>query len=576
MPAQGAAQWVIAPRNEEFERRTALALGIHPLLAAVLYSRGLTSPHQIEDFLQPSADQLHSPETLPDIGPATERIVTAIQNQETVLVHGDYDADGICSAALLTRFLSKLGVDVNYYIPHRIKDSYGLNQHAVQQATDAGIKLIIAADCGVTAHEAVAAARRGGADVVVVDHHEPDSHLPQGAWIIDPKRPDNQYPERELAAVGLCFKLATAVCERLDLSQQSLQRAFLDLVALGTIADMAPLVGENRTLTALGLKLMPNTRKVGLQALLKICKLDSTVRASDVAFRLAPRLNAVGRMADATQALELLLTDDKQQALRQALHLDSINRERQQHQQDIYYQALRRVEEEVDLDQEPVIVLSSPDWHVGVVGIVASKLLERFHRPAIVLVEENGRARGSARSIAGFDISEGLRQCADMLLEYGGHAAAAGLTLQSEKVDAFRQHINAVATATISPEDTVPQLKVDAQVELAEIDGELAEDLARLGPCGQANPEPLFVARGVEVIDCETVGHSNQHLKVYVATDASPLECIGFGMADQAAGVQRGGYVDICFTPEIDEYQGRRHLQLRLAAIQPAQPAPRS
>ncbi len=574
MPGQG--QWLVAPRNQEFEQDIALALGIHPLVAAVLYARGFTTEEQISDFLQPSVDKLISPDMLPDIGPAVERIVEAVHRREPVLVHGDYDADGISSAALLTRFISTLGADVSYYIPHRINDHYGLSSLAVEQAAQSGIKLIIAVDCGVSAIEPIAAARAAGADVIVVDHHEPGPHLPEGAWVIDPKRADSQYPERDLASVGLSFKLASAVCERLGLSQQSLQRAFLDLVALGTIADMVPLVGENRILAAHGLKLLPHTRKVGLRALLEVCQLNSTVTASDVAYRLAPRINAVGRMADATEALELLLTDDEEMAQRRALRLDSINRERQQKQNGIYYEALRQVDEEMDLAHHPVIVLSSPDWHLGVVGIVAAKLLEKYHRPAIVLVEEGDQARGSARSIEGFDIAAALEDCSDILARYGGHARAAGLTIETANLDEFRERINILAAQSISPEDISLQVRIDAEVELYEIDAELAKSLLLLEPCGQANPEPLFLARAVEVLDCQSVGHSNQHLKIFGATDSSPVECIGFGMSREAAWIQRGSPIDICFTPEIDEYQGRQKLQLRLEAVRPATPAPRS
>lgn len=570
MAGPGAAPWVVAPRNSEFEHEVALTLGIHPLVAAVLHSRGVTVVDDIADFLQPSADDLVDPATLPDIEPAVDRLVAAVQQQETVLVHGDYDADGICSAALLTRFISTLGADVRYYIPHRINDHYGLSSRAVEQAAQSGVTLIIAVDCGVSAVEPIAAARAAGADVIVVDHHEPGPQLPEGAWIIDPKRADSKYPERDLASVGLSFKLATAVCERLELSQQSLQRAFLDLVALGTIADMVPLMGENRILTALGLKLLPHTRKVGLRALLQVCQLNSTVTASDIAFRLAPRLNAVGRMADATEALELLLTDDQDVALRDALRLDSINRQRQQEQESIYCEALRKIDEEIDLEQDRVIVLASPQWHLGIVGIVASKLLEKYHRPTILLVQEDDQLRGSARSIAGFDIAQALQQCSDLLLRHGGHAAAAGMTLEKDKLCVFRERLNLLAAESISPEDIAPQVRADAEVELFEIDAELVESLLLLEPCGQGNPEPRFVARGVQVVDCQSVGSSNQHLKLYVAAEQHPVECIGFGMSGEARWLQRGSQVDICFTPEIDEYQGQHKLQLRLAAVRPA------
>ena len=570
MAGQVGAPWRVVPRDEEFERSIARTVGIHPLLAGALRNRGLTTTEQISDFIQPSPDALLSPENLPDIGPATERIAVAIHSREPVLVHGDYDVDGICSTALLVRFLRKLDVPVQPHIPHRINDQYGLDGPALVRAAQSGIKLIIAVDCGVRATEPIAAARQAGADVIVVDHHEPGPQLPSGAWIIDPKRGDNQYPERELAAVGLAFKLATAVCERLSLSQQSLQQAFLDLVALGTIADMAPLVGENRTMARLGLQLLPRTRKAGLRALLQVCQLDATVTASDVAFRLAPRLNAAGRMADATEALELLLTDDEQAAQKGALRLDSINRDRRAQQEHVYSEALREVEGQIDLEDERIIVLSSPRWHLGVVGIVASKLLDKYDRPAILLVEEDGRARGSARSIEGLDMAATLQECSDLLLRHGGHATAAGLTLETANVQAFRERINALAAASISLEELAPALEADAEVDLFEVDAELVKDLLLLEPCGRGNPEPLFVARAVEIINCQLVGSSAQHLKLSVAHEQPSAECIGFGMSEEAQWIRRGSRVDICFTPEINEYDGRCSIQLRLQAIRPA------
>ncbi len=293
MSSSPVEEWVIPPRDRQFEQQMAQAVGIHPLMAAALRNRELTTQAEISNFLQPSLDGLYDPFTLPDIEPAVARLVRAVRKQEHVLVHGDYDVDGITACALMTRFLSTVGVQVSYYIPHRIKDQYGLSPQAVTRATEEDIKLIVAVDCGVSAHEAIAAARSGGADVIVIDHHEPGPQLPEGALIIDPKRSDSQYPESELAAVGLCFKVASAVCGALEISQTSLQRAFLDLVALGTIADMVPLRGENRLMAASGLKLLPQTRKIGLAALLNICGLNSHITAQDVSYRIAPRLNAV-------------------------------------------------------------------------------------------------------------------------------------------------------------------------------------------------------------------------------------------------------------------------------------------
>ena len=359
-----------------------------------------------------------------------------------MLIHGDYDADGLTGTALLSRVLSKFGCRVQYYVPHRIREQYGLSAAAIERASELGATLLVAVDCGVSDFEAVAVARRCGMDVIIVDHHEPGAHLPEGAWVVDPKRADSRYPERDLAAVGLAFKVASALCRHERVAESSLQRNFLDLAAVGTIADVVPLRGENRLIAANGLELLGQTRSQGLQALLDICSVTRPVRAADIAFRVAPRLNAVGRVGDGTDGLEMLLTDDPQEARRLALHLDSMNRDRQREQELVYTDALQMIRDEVDLDNTRVIVLASPDWHVGVVGIVASKLLEQYNRPAIMLVEDRGQLRGSARSVGSFDITAALGACSSCLLRFGGHALAAGLTLKPEDLEEFRRRLN--------------------------------------------------------------------------------------------------------------------------------------
>jgi single-stranded-DNA-specific exonuclease len=545
----------------------ARALGIHPAVAGVLRGRGIETVESARAFLNPRLEDLHDPFLLPDMGIAARRLVEAIQKRQTVMVHGDYDMDGVTASALMIKVLAKLGADVHYFIPHRQLDHDGLNVNAVRQAARLGAKLVVALDCGVTAHEAVDEANRLGLDVIVVDHHEPEDVLPKALAVVDPKRADSQYPECDLASVGLCFKVASALCACLGLSQASLQRAYLDLVAMGTVADVVPLVGENRILTHFGLELLPKTRKIGLRALLRLCNLEGAVRSSDIAFRLAPRMNAVGRMGDATDALELLLTDDEDEATRLALQLENANRERQREQENTYRDALRLLEEQADPDRDRVFVLSSADWHVGVVGIVASKILERHGRPAILLVEQGEEARGSARSIQEFDIAEALSRCRDTLIRFGGHALAAGLTLRTEHLDEFRARLNELAAELLPEECLCPRLHIDSELLLDEIDEELLEGLAALEPHGQGNPDPLFITRGVEVLDVRTVGRDEQHLKMFVGQGDRPVECIGFGLGQEVRWLKRGMLVDLCHTPEVNEFNGLRGLQLRLEAI---------
>jgi len=567
MTQSRSADWIIQPRDRDADRRLARELSIHPILAAVLAGRGLGEPSAVEPFLNPSLDALHSPLLLPDMEPAVERVVQALDGHEPILVHGDYDADGVTSAALLVRFLSKLGADVQYFLPHRFNDSYGLSERAVR-ASAGQAKLIIAVDCGVRDHQTINCARAQDQDVIVVDHHEPGDDLPE-ALVIDPKRQDSEYPERELAAVGLAFKLASAMCDRLDLPQKSLQRAFLDLVAIGTIADVSPLVGENRVMTAVGLQLLPDTRKVGLQVLLELCELGEPVSARDIAFRIAPRLNAVGRMADATSALELLLTDDETQARRSALHLDSLNRQRQRVQEATFREALEMVEREVDVARDRVVVLARQGWHRGVVGIVASKVLEATGLPTLLLAVEGDAARGSARSIGAFNIAHALGRCEELLDRHGGHSLAAGCELNIDRVAELRDRLNELGRELISDDDLRPAIEIDAEVALAEVDQDLAVQLQALEPCGEGNPEPLLAARDVRVRQSRTVGAAGRHLKLVAEDRGRQIDCIGFGLGDRMAEAPPAARVDLCFVPRMDDFTGLPRLQLQLADIRP-------
>ncbi len=564
-----SSDWITRPRDRAAEEELSRQLGLHPILSAVLLGRGLSDTSQAERFLSPSLDDLHDPFLLPDMEQAVDRVLRALREKEPLLVHGDYDADGITATTLLVRFLSKLGADVHYYLPHRFHDSYGLSERAVRQSADVA-GLIIATDCGVRDHEAVACACEQGQDVIIVDHHEPGESLPENALVVNPKRADSVYPDRELAAVGLSFKLASGLCERLDLSQKSLQRAFLDLVAIGTVTDICPLVGENRAMTAVGLQLLPYTRKVGLQILMELCEIGECVTAQDIGYRIGPRLNAVGRMADPTDALELLLTEDEHEARRIALHLDSLNSQRRSEQDAIFRQALKMVEDEVDLASDRVIVLAKQGWHRGVVGIVASKVLEQTGLPTLMMAVEGTIARGSARSIGAFDVSEALNCCSDLLDRHGGHSMAAGFELQADRVAELRDRLNEIGRSTLDDDDLRPTVMIDAEVTLAEVDESLVRQLERLQPCGAENPEPLFVTRDVKVLQARTVGAGGAHLKLAVEAGGRQVDCIGFGLGEQLESAHSGSRVDLCFVPNVDDYTGVERLQLRVTELRRA------
>jgi single-stranded-DNA-specific exonuclease len=466
-----------------------------------------------------------------------------------------------------------LGVPVSYYIPHRLYEEYGLSLAALQQAAQAGCRLLVAIDCGVSDHAAVAAARAAGMDVIILDHHEPGEELPAGAWVVDPKREDSEYPERQLAAVGVAYKMAQALLQEMGVTLEPLQRDGLELAAIGTVADVVPLRGENRVLAALGLRRLPHTTSPGLRALLDLCALHDEISASDLAFRVGPRLNAVGRVADGTDGLELLLTDDPARARELAFHLEEMNRERRRRQDAVYQEARTQLLERDDLDEQHVLVASSPDWHVGVVGIVASKLQEEFARPAIVLVAEEGALRGSARSMRHFDINEALSRCSPLLTRWGGHALAAGLSLEPARLGEFCALLNEVAAESFGEDLPAAEIQIDAEIELDELDEMVVAELDLLEPCGHSNPGALFMTRAAQVLESRDVGSQSQHLKLFVRQGERAWDCIGFGMGEVAPALSRGDLVDLCFTPEFNDFQGRRSLQLRLEDLRPSDPA---
>jgi single-stranded-DNA-specific exonuclease len=568
MPPLKQVIWKLAPRDEAAENELAQAAGIHTLIAAILRARGITSPEAVRDFLSTDLNSLRDPFELPDMRAAAERIVMAVGNNEPLLVHGDYDADGITATALLVRFLSKLGADVHYYIPHRINDRYGLSLYAIRQAVAKGINLIIAVDCGVSDNDEIAEANKLGAEVIVIDHHEPGPELPD-ALVVDYKRHDFEGEADDLAAVGLAYKVAAAVCMLLEMPVISLQRAFLDLVAIGTVADVVKLSGDNRIMVKWGLELLPSTRKEGLQALMDLAGLAGELTAQDIGFRLAPRLNAIGRMAQATDAVDLLLEDDPDAAMKLALQLEGYNTERRRQQELIFCEAEAMACEQVDLDSEPVIVLAGDNWHIGVVGIVASKVVERFHRPAFLMSRKDDIYRGSARSVEGFDIAAGLQQCDDLLLRYGGHQLAGGFSLPIDNLEDFRTRLNDIGRTSLRPQHLLPTINIDCEVDIGDVAPDLVEALGLMKPFGHGNRPPVLMSSNVEVADVRTVGSDGKHLKLLVGAGHLVFDCIGFGMGSQAAWISRGSRIDLAYTPEFNEYNGQVSLQLRLAAVRP-------
>ena len=558
-------RWLSLPTQAEPAAELGKALGISPLVAGLLLHRGLTDPQSAQEFLQPDLALLHPPSLLPNMDAGVDRLVAALQGGEPLLIFGDYDADGVTAVSLLVRLLKPLAKGgLRYYVPKRLEEGYGLNMEAIKRAAERGARLILTVDCGIGARAEVAAARELGVEMIVTDHHQPGENIPEGVPIIDPHLPGSRYPFPDLAGVGVAFKLAQALVERGLIPWDELRR-HLDLVALGTVADVVPLLGENRVLAYHGLAQLNRTEHPGLRALLEITRLQGrAITAGHVGFVLAPRLNAMGRLGDASTGVQLLLTNSPDKGLEIAKLLEGENRERQRIEAQVLTEALSQIRSQVDLEQEKAIVLAAPGWHPGVIGIVASRLVENFHRPAVLIALDGGEGRGSGRSIPGFNLHQGLARCARHLERFGGHEAAAGLTIRSDKLGEFTREFTAVARAEIAEAMLEPTLKVEAEIALGEATLALSREIARLAPYGQANPAPVLACRGVRVVDRRTVGENNKHLKMRVTHGGVKRDAIGFNLGEFLPEVAAGGLADLAFTVEENSFNGATDVQLCL------------
>ncbi|MFO7675559.1 MAG: single-stranded-DNA-specific exonuclease RecJ [bacterium] len=525
----------------------ARALGLPLTAARLLCARGFVEPGMAAAFLDPTSAQLHRPDSLPDIVAATGRVIAAVEQGETICVHGDYDVDGISATVLLVTCLERIGGRVQYYLPHREAEGYGLAANAVAYCRELGATLLITVDCGSTDHEVVRAARAAGIDVVITDHHEVPPELPEALAVVNPKRPDSAYPFRELAGVGVAFKLAWSVLSALGRERAELSD-LLDLVGLGTIADVVPLLDENRVLARLGLIALREARRPGIRALLDRAGIAGRPLTDyDVGFVLAPRLNAAGRVDHARTGARLLLTDDPAEAARFADRLEDNNRERRRLEKVVLDAAITRVEAD-GVDGRRVLVAAGDGWPAGVLGLVASRLAERYYRPAFVIGLHDGRGRGSGRSIPGFDLYSALAACADCLAGFGGHRQAGGLSLAADCVSEFSKAVNAWA-AGLADELFIPGLDIDALVPPDELGPEFLEFIRRLEPFGAGNRQPLFAGIGLEVVGLpRRVG--NDHLKFQVRSGGRTVPAIAWGRSADLPGLEPGrpASLDICFS----------------------------
>lgn len=563
-------RWVIEEEVEQ-ARELAEALGLHPLVAQILWRRGLQSAEEAQRFLRPSLADLPDPSLLLGIEPAVERIVRALEAGERITAYGDYDVDGVTSSTLLVAFLRALGADVDHYVPHRLEEGYGLNLEAVAHLAERGTRLLVTLDCGVTAVAEIDEAIRLGVDVVVVDHHTTPAELPRAAAIINPWQPGCTYPTRHLCAVGVTFLLCVALRRHLrergffQGRQEPNLKAFLDLVALGTVADVVPLTGANRILVHAGLQVLARTRRVGLRALKRVAGLpeEGPITAGQIGFRLGPRINAAGRLDDAGRAVELLLCEDPVRAEALAQELERANADRQAIERGIAEEALAMAASQPDARG---LVLWGEGWHPGVVGIVASRVVERLHRPTVVVGFDpaTGVGKGSGRSIEAFHLYEAMEACSHHLERFGGHAFAAGMTIERDRIEDFAADFQKLAADRLAPDDLVRRLRIDGTVSARSIDEELCASLEILGPFGAGNPEPVLALQGVRASG-RIVGQ--KHLKLRL--DEAPLvDSIGFQFGEHLPLL--AGPVDLAGTLAFDEWRGERRLQLKLRHLRTA------
>jgi single-stranded-DNA-specific exonuclease len=565
--------WKTARGDEVLASRLAGELAIPVPLAALLVARGFSSAESVDHFLNPRLSDIADPFLLPGMDKAVERIWKAIESKEQIVVFGDYDVDGITSTALMIQVLARLGAKVSPFLPHRIDDGYGLAEGTLQRCIDElRPQLVVTVDCGTSAVDSVKLAERAGVDVVVTDHHESSGTVAPALAVVNPKLGSDE-GSKALAGVGVAFKLCHALLKRGRQSGQKTAedvdlRLYLDLVGVGTIADVVPLKAENRILARYGLDQLNKTKSVGLKALIDVAGIKGKLDAYHVGFLIGPRLNAAGRLGDAQAALDLLVTDDVRRARDVAVQLDKSNRERQDVEKRIVEEATKELAASFDPSKHFALVLARKGWHPGVIGIVASRICQTYRRPTVVIaLDETDEGRGSCRSIEEFNIVERLAECSDLLTRFGGHAMAAGLDVQVAKIDAFREKFNHVAAKALEGVDLRPVQKIDAWIDLREADERLLEGLDRMRPFGLGNPTPVWGSRGVRLAGQPRI-LKEKHLKMLVASGAAQLEAIAFGLGQHKVPA---GLIDIAFQLDRNSYMGRESLQLKVQDFRAAE-----
>lgn len=563
-------RWLLKERGDAHVVTTlATEMAVPAAVANLMVQRGITTKSQAEEFFNPSLTSLHDPFLMKDMNRAVDRISTAISRNEKILVYGDYDVDGTTSVALLYSFLRERHSNLDYYIPDRYHEGYGLSSRGIDYAANGNCRLIIALDCGIKAADKVKYARSKGIDIIICDHHLPGDEIPAATAVLDPKQPGCNYPYKELSGCGVGFKLMQAYCKVQNIPFEKIV-PYLDLVAVSIGSDIVPMTGENRILAYFGLKQLNDSPRLGFQKIIEKAKIRKPLAIEDVVFRIGPRINAAGRMESGSKAVELLISQNPQDALMICDAIDINNDDRRKKDTEITSEARRMVSEDTRMGNARTTVLFHQGWHKGVIGIVASRLIETYYRPTVILTEsKDGFATGSARSVPGYDLYQAIESCSDLLESFGGHMFAAGLTLKQENLQEFRARFEKFVSETIRDEHLVPSINVDEEIPLEDVTPELYRSLERFQPFGPDNTAPVFVSRRVKTLACQPVGNNGMHLKLSFARHiGEPLGAIAFGQADMIETFREsGGVVDIAYSVEMNEFRGKSSVQLNIKDI---------
>lgn len=555
-------KWQYYEQDKDIVNKIAEEHGISTLLAKILVNRGIVDSKQIKVFLEPQRHDFHNPFDMLDMEMAVNRIIEAINNKEKTIIYGDYDVDGITSITVLKKFLNERGLDVDYYIPNRLEEGYGLNKEAIEEIAKKGYKLMITVDCGISGVEEVELANSLGIETIITDHHEQLDVLPNAYAIINPKRRDNTYPFRGLAGVGVVFKVIQAISMKLNLDEKEYLK-YLDIVCIGTISDIVPLVDENRVIAKLGLMLVKCTKNVGLKELIEESGYK-TIDSGMVSFGIAPRINACGRMGKQEEALELFLTDNPEKAKTITKRLNEYNIQRQETEKQIFEQAISELEKE-NLEEKSSIVLAGENWHHGVIGIVASRITEKFFKPTILICIEDDIGKGSGRSVPGFDLHEALAQSSKYLEKYGGHEMAVGLSLKKENIQEFKNHFEEYAKSK-GVKDIVPIINVDSEITKKDINKATVEQIKLLEPFGEQNKQPLLIYKNLKIASIRALSEG-KHLKLMLKDENEIINAIGFNLGELSEEYLIGDKVDVIGTLEINAYNGQEQIQINLKDI---------